>query len=86
MVRGTEYLIARISITILLAFLGIIMILPLIWMISSSFKIEKYIFDYPIRWVPGLKTFTFTNWRDLFTTKNYSVIRFYLNSIILAVG
>jgi len=85
-VTHTGFKIRRIVITVILMFLGITMLLPLIWMISSSFKIEGFIFSYPIQWIPNKTTFTFQNWIDLFNVKNYSVPRFYLNSIILAAG
>lgn len=86
MVNRTGFKIIRILVTVILALLGITMLLPLIWMISSSFKIEGFIFDYPIEWFPNKKTFSFDNWIDLFSVKHYSVPRFYLNSTILVVG
>ncbi len=38
--------------TILMAAFSISMILPFVWMISSSFKPDNQIFSFPIKWIP----------------------------------
>lgn len=51
----------RIIITAILSVIGIAMCLPLIWMISTSFKVEADVFNFPIEWIPkrsnGLKNY-----------------------------
>lgn len=37
---------------ILLSAASILMVLPFLWMISSSFKDARVIFDFPIQWIP----------------------------------
>jgi multiple sugar transport system permease protein len=86
MIEQKGYKALRVVVTILLACVGIIMILPLLWTISASFKLEKYIFEYPFQWFPSSEKFTLGNWIDLFTLSGYSIPRFYMNSMILAVG
>ncbi|CAM4409238.1 multiple sugar transport system permease protein [Paenibacillus endophyticus] len=39
--------------TVLMAFFAIIMILPFVWMFSTSFKTAAQVFEYPIRWIPS---------------------------------
>ncbi|MGO4547860.1 carbohydrate ABC transporter permease [Paenibacillus sp. 2TAB23] len=39
--------------TALMAFFAIIMILPFVWMFSTSFKTAAQVFEYPIRWIPS---------------------------------
>ena len=31
---------------------SLIMMLPLVWMVSASCKIEQDVFSYPIEWIP----------------------------------
>ena len=61
-----------------MAIVSIAMLLPFIWMLSSSFKPENQIFAFPIRWIP-----------ENVTLRNYNMVwnsavpfyTFYLNSI-----
>ncbi|WP_139995643.1 carbohydrate ABC transporter permease [Paenibacillus paridis] len=39
--------------TILMAFFAIVMILPFVWMFSTSFKTPAQVFEYPVRWLPS---------------------------------
>lgn len=45
-------IIIRIIFTVLTTLLALTMILPLLWMISTSFKIEGEVFEFPIRLIP----------------------------------
>jgi multiple sugar transport system permease protein len=42
----------KLIITILMAFLGILFLLPFVWMISSSLKVEEEVLTFPIQWIP----------------------------------
>lgn len=44
--------VSRMGITILMFLLGIVFILPFLWMISASLKLENDVFTYPIQWIP----------------------------------
>ncbi len=46
----------KIILTILMAAFSIMMILPFIWMMSSSFKPDNQIFLFPIKWIPDQVT------------------------------
>ncbi|WP_141501975.1 carbohydrate ABC transporter permease [Paenibacillus luteus] len=39
--------------TMLMAFFAIVMILPFVWMFSTSFKTPAQVFEYPVRWLPS---------------------------------
>lgn len=41
------------SISIILFLIGIAMILPVLWMVSSSFKYESDVFNMPMEWIPS---------------------------------
>ncbi len=45
-------LILKIIKTIILAALAVLMIIPVVWMLSASFKFEADVFGFPIEWIP----------------------------------
>ena len=48
--------IVRVVIYILLTALAAFTLIPFLWMISSSLKLDREVFAYPMRWIP--ETFT----------------------------
>lgn len=64
--------------TIVFAGLGIVMILPFLWMTSSSFKLQSEMFKAPIEWIPS--TFHFDSYKEVWTGK-YPFMQYYWNSI-----
>jgi len=66
----------------LLLILGALMVLiPVLWTISSSFKPLEDIFNYPIRWIP--ERFTFDNYIKGWQSGDFS--RYFINSTIVSV-
>lgn len=56
MVKGktpTAELIGKIIMYVLLILMAAIMLIPFIWMLSSSLKLEKDVFSFPIQWIPA---------------------------------
>ena len=51
--RKPSAVIGRVLLYILIIAGCIIMLMPFAWMISSSLKVEKDVFTYPIRWIPA---------------------------------
>ena len=47
-----ESIIKKVCIFSTLAFLTLLAILPLIWMLSASLKYDSQVFSLPIRWIP----------------------------------
>ena len=47
----------KILITIIIGIVALTMILPMFWMLSTSFKFENDIFSVPIKWIPTKITF-----------------------------
>ena len=43
---------SRIVLYLSLIFISVIMLVPFIWMLSASFKLDKDIFTVPIQWIP----------------------------------
>lgn len=48
--------ISKIIISLLVWFAGVIMIIPFIWMLSTSFKGMNEVFTFPIEWIPSNPT------------------------------
>lgn len=67
---------------VVLIILGAAMILPFIWMISTSLKGYHEIFRYPPTWIPD--TIRWSNYLEVWKLAPFG--RFYANSIIVAVA
>lgn len=57
-------------------------IIPIVWMILSSFKTMDTIFQVPLRWIP--KPFHWASYPEAWGQRNFS--RYFLNSAIIAVS
>jgi multiple sugar transport system permease protein len=66
---------------LILVLVAFIMILPFLWTLSSSFKYDQEIFEYPIRWIP--KIFRFSNYEEIWTKLPFPV--YYINTIKVTV-
>ncbi len=72
----------RIAMYVLLSVLLALVLLPFIWMLSSSFKHDNEVLTVPIRWIP--ETFVWSNYTDIWT--RVPMAGYLLNSAILAVA
>lgn len=77
-------MVQRYGITIVLALCGVIFLLPFLWMLSTSFKIEADVFIYPIDWIPK-RWNAIDNYREVWFGKHPFYL-YYWNSIKVAVG
>lgn len=50
--RGWRKLLAKVPIYVVLTLGGILLSVPLVWLLSSSFKTNEAIFRYPPEWIP----------------------------------
>jgi multiple sugar transport system permease protein len=76
----------KILLTSLMGFFTLTMLLPYLWMLSSSFKDSVSMFTYPIQWIP--KVPNFSGYQEVWGGDSQFIL-FFLNSIkvtILAVG
>ena len=46
------YVALKLALYAALAALAVITLIPFAWMLSSSLKLDREVFSYPIRWVP----------------------------------
>lgn len=73
----------KIILTILMLFLGIIMITPFFWTISASLKTELGVFSYPIKWIPD--KMKFSNYTEVWLNETYPFYKFYINSLLVSI-
>ena len=74
------------GITVILTILGIFMVLPMVYVISQSFKPLDELWMYPPRFI--VQNPTFSNFRDLFTLMNDSWVpfsRYIFNTVFISV-
>lgn len=60
---------------------GVCMVIPFIWTLSSSFKNNNEIFTYPIRWIPEI--FRVSNYKEVWSKIPF--MTYYLNTVKLSV-
>ena len=68
---------ARIITTIIVGALALVFIFPFLWMLSTSFKYEIDVMEFPVRLIP--KKWNFQNYVTVFTKSDFP--GYYLNSI-----
>jgi len=77
--RKTNIIVYSISYTLLIAF-SIIMIMPFVWMILSTFKDQSELMRFPPKFLPD--KFTLNNYVEVFSSVPF--LRYYLNSILIS--
>ncbi|MCB0159013.1 MAG: carbohydrate ABC transporter permease, partial [Caldilineaceae bacterium] len=60
---------------------SVVMIIPFIWMVSTSLKIDQEIFGQTLRWIPS--QFDFANYSDAFGSINMG--RLFWNTSVVTV-
>lgn len=75
--NNTKSKIMKVVLTLVLALIGIAMVMPVAWMISSSFKYEAEVFQMPMVWIP--KYFNISNYVTAVTEFPY--ITWYWNTL-----
>ncbi len=71
----------------LLMLLGMLYMVPLLWVLSTSFKAENKVFTFPIQWIPN--PFIWQNYQQLLTLLEFSgipaILFFFQNTLIVAI-
>lgn len=68
--------------TFIMLVLAIVMVLPFVWMISTSFKLPSETFTVPVQWIP--KHWVLTHHMNVWTGED-SFLRYYANSLKIAI-
>ena len=72
----------KIIVSLIIWFFGIMMVIPFIWMLSTSFKGMNDVFTFPIEWIPSNPTTK--GYEALFSGK-VPFFRYFFNSIKISV-
>lgn len=67
---------------VILLVAGFTMLIPFFWTLSSSFKYDREIFEYPIQWIPEL--FRWSNYQEVWTRVPF--LTYYINTLKLSVA
>ncbi|MBD2867020.1 carbohydrate ABC transporter permease [Paenibacillus arenilitoris] len=72
----------KVFVSLLMGLFALVMIIPFLWMISTSFKVNGEVFDYPIQWIPN--QWNFENYKKVWTGDNPFYL-YYFNSLKITV-
>ena len=61
--------------------LALFTLIPFVWMLSASLKLDREVFSYPIRWIP--ETFHWENYRLIWT--KVPLLTYFKNTAIIAI-
>ncbi len=75
--------ISKVILTIVFWFIGITMLVPLVWMISTACKVEADVFKFPIEWIPR-RWNLIENMKEVWGGE-YNFGLYYLNSIKVTI-
>lgn len=75
--------VVKIVLTVVFWFIGISMLIPLVWMISTACKVEADVFNFPIEWIPK-RWNLIENMKEVWGGR-YNFGLYYLNSIKVTV-
>src|SRR5690349_9382771 len=68
---------------VMMGIVGLIFLLPLLWMASTSLKPKRDWFSGTIEWIP--KTFTLENYQKIFSNSSTPIERWFVNSLMVAI-
>ncbi|MBR3764225.1 MAG: carbohydrate ABC transporter permease [Clostridia bacterium] len=74
-------LIGKILLYAVLIFVGVFTLIPFVWMISSSLKLDREVFVYPIQWIP--ETFRWENYVKIW--QKAPLLTYFKNTAIIAI-
>ncbi|WP_312444742.1 carbohydrate ABC transporter permease [Lacrimispora sp.] len=76
-VKSTNYKISRYLLYVVLLILTAVMLIPFVWMMSASLKLDKDVFIFPIKWIP--ENPRWQNYLDIWT--KIPLMTFVLNTV-----
>lgn len=71
----------RLSVSVVVWAIAILMLAPLLWMLSASFKASTNVFEYPVHWIPQHPT---TQGYQLLASPGFNFVKIYLNTLYVA--
>ena len=71
----------KILLYVVLIALAVFTLIPFVWMLSSSLKLDREVFSYPIRWIP--ETFHWENYRLIWS--KVPLLTYFKNTALIAI-
>lgn len=78
-----QLLLQRILIYAVLIFFALLFLMPMFWMLSTSFKPKSQWFAQELRWIP--KTFTTDNYTRIINNNTTPIGRWFVNSLMVGI-
>lgn len=75
------YRVLKVLLYAVLAALAVFTLIPFVWMVSSSLKLDREVFSYPIRWVP--ETVHWENYRLIWS--KVPLLTYFKNTATIAI-
>ncbi|PKO11757.1 MAG: carbohydrate ABC transporter permease [Chloroflexi bacterium HGW-Chloroflexi-10] len=75
-------LLKKVGLYAILIFVSLLIIVPMLWMLSTSFKIKSQLFTKEIFWIP--KVFTLENYTKILNNPSLPIARWFLNTLGVA--
>lgn len=72
----------RVLIYAVMVLVAIVIIIPLIWMLSTSFKLKSQLFSQQIHWIP--RVITLENYTRILNNPSTPIARWFLNTLIVS--
>ena len=79
--KDGKYFVKRILLYMLILALAAVMLVPFLWMISASLKLNKDVFTYPVKWIP--EKLEWSNYSKIW--KEIPLLLFFKNSAKLTI-
>ncbi|MDO4295598.1 MAG: carbohydrate ABC transporter permease [bacterium] len=80
-IKNTKTRIMRVILYVVLIALAVVMLVPFVWMLSASFKLDKDVFIFPIQWIP--ENPRWQNYLDIWN--RIPLLTFVLNTVKLTI-
>ena len=80
--KQQKQIVFRILIILFLLFFTVLAFMPFVWMLSSSLKLDKDVFRYPIEWIPSTP-----HWENYIQIwERVPLLTYFKNTALLSVG
>lgn len=80
--RALRKALALLPTYIIMVFVALLIVLPLLWMVSTSLKPKSQWFSNKIEWIP--RTFTLENYQKIFNNPSTPIANWFVNSLLIA--
>ena len=74
-------IVLKVLLYVVLIALALFTLIPFVWMLSSSLKLDREVFSYPIRWIP--ETFHWENYKLIWT--KVPLLTYFKNTAVIAI-